>query len=300
MVDASVVIEGLDGKDTTLTLTTEEALKYEIAAFAADDFETLGQKLGRPLGPGSAAVRRPGINWAERLARFLSQPGISSLLMTLGMAGIMIELWSPGHAVAGVLGVICLLLFFFGHYVVHLAGWGEIVLFVAGVAAVVIEVVYFPGHGAVAAGGVLAIVASLVLSLFSTEHVPLSVNWDGGGLALYSALKMVFGSVVATMCILLGISRWLPRSILGRALTMDQAITAHAGPTAAQLGGAGTESFVGKRGIARTTLRPAGKVEIDGRRYDVVTEGAMVDEGTAVVVVSADGSRIVVRSVGTA
>jgi membrane-bound serine protease (ClpP class) len=296
MVDASVVIEGLDGKDTTLTLTTEEALKYEVAAFTADDFEALGQRLGRPLGPGSAAALRPGINWAERLARFLSQPAIASLLMTLGMAGIMIELWSPGHAVAGVLGVVCLLLFFFGHYVVHLAGWGEIVLFLAGVAAIVIEVTYFPGHGAVAAGGVLAIIASLVLSLFSTQHVPLSVNWHGGGLALNGALKMVFGSVVATMCILLAVSRWLPRSRLGRALTLDQAITAHAGPAAAQIGVSGAESFVGKRGIARTTLRPAGKVEIEGRRYDVVTEGAMVDEGTAVVVVSADGARIVVRS----
>jgi membrane-bound serine protease (ClpP class) len=297
MVDASVVIEGLDGKDTTLTLTTDEALKYEIAAFSVEDLDALGQKVGRSLAPGSAAALRPGINWAERLARFLSQPAIASLLMTLGMAGIMIELWSPGHAVAGTLGVACLVLFFFGHYVVHLAGLGEIILFVAGVAAIVVEVLYFPGHGSVAALGVLLIIASLLLSLISTEHVPLSVNWHGGGLTIYTSLKMVFGSIIATFCILLGVSRWLPRSRFGRALTLEQAITATAGAGAAQVahhdGGAG--GFVGKRGVARTTLRPSGKVEIDGRRYDVVTEGAMVDEGTEVVVVEADGARIVVR-----
>ena len=300
MVDASVVIEGLDGKDTTLTLTTEEALKYEIAAFSVEDLEALGEKVGRSLAPGSPAAMRPGINWAERLARFLSQPAIASLLMTLGMAGIMVELWSPGHAVAGVLGVSCLVLFFFGHYVVHLAGVGEILLFVAGVAAIVIEVLYFPGHGSVAALGVLAIVASLVLSLISTQHVPLSVNWHGGGLTVYTSLEMVFGSIIATMCILAGVSRWLPRSRFGRAITLEQAITATAGAATAQLAGAVAESFVGKRGVARTILRPSGKVEIDGRRYDVVTDGALVDEGTPVVVVEADGARIVVRSVAGA
>ena len=71
--------------------------------------------------------------------------------MTLGMLGIMIELWAPGHAVAGVIGVTCLLLFFFGHYVVHLAGWEEILLFGVGVALVLLEIAFLPGHGS--AGG---------------------------------------------------------------------------------------------------------------------------------------------------
>ena len=307
MVDPSVVIEGLDGKDTTLTLTTDEALKYEVAAFSVEDLEALGKRLGRDLSAGSPALLRRDINWAERVARVLSEPSIASLLMTLGMLGIMIELWAPGHAVAGSLGVLCLGLFFFGHYVVHLAGWGEIILFVAGAAAVVLEVFYFPGHGLVAALGVLAIVSSLVLALVSTEHVPLSVNWHGGGLIFFTSLKMVFGSILATFAIMAGVSRWLPRSRLGRALTLDQTITARVGSATAQLASAGRApgadgadgagTFVGKLGIASTTLRPSGKVEIDGRRYDVVTDGALVEAGTRVIVIEADGARIVVRGV---
>lgn len=298
MVDPSVVIEGLDGKDTTLTLTTEEALKYEVAAFTVEDLDALGKRLGRDLAAGSPSMRQPVINWAERVARVLSDPAISSLLMTLGMLGIMLELWAPGHAVAGGLGVLCLVLFFFGHYVVHLAGWGEILLFVAGVTAVVLEVFFFPGHGLVAGLGVLAIVASLVMAMVSTEHVPLSVNWHGGGLIFFTSLRAVFGSILATFVIMVVLSRWLPRSRLGRSLTNEQAITARVGSGAAQLEGAGgAVSFVGRRGVARTTLRPSGKVEIDGRRYDVVTEGALIAEGTAVTVIEADGTRIVVRGV---
>src|SRR5262249_18119413 len=114
MVDSSVVVDGLDGKDTTLTLTTAEAIKYQVAAFQVPTVTALCGKLGRP----APEVTRVELNWAERLARWLSTSGISSLLMTLGMLGIMLELYAPGHAVAGALGVFCLLIFFFGHYVI--------------------------------------------------------------------------------------------------------------------------------------------------------------------------------------
>ncbi|WP_272481760.1 NfeD family protein, partial [Rhodothermus marinus] len=53
--------------------------------------------------------------------------------------------------------------------------------------------------------------------------------------------------------------------------------------------------LVGKRGRAVTPLRPAGVVEIDGRRYDVVASGQFVSAGTPVEVVRVQGSRIEVR-----
>src|SRR5258705_166748 len=80
MVDASVEIPGLDSKTSTLTLTTSEALKYQVAAFEASSVEEVCQKLGRP----APSILRPGLNWAERIARFLSDSAISSLLMSLG------------------------------------------------------------------------------------------------------------------------------------------------------------------------------------------------------------------------
>jgi membrane-bound serine protease (ClpP class) len=57
-------------------------------------------------------------------------------------------------------------------------------------------------------------------------------------------------------------------------------------------------SLVGRSGVADTALRPTGKVLVDGRRLDVVSDGDFVEPGTSVTVVSVDGSRIIVQRRG--
>lgn len=50
-------------------------------------------------------------------------------------------------------------------------------------------------------------------------------------------------------------------------------------------------------GVALTNLRPSGTVLINGQRVDVVTEGAMIEQGATVKVVAVEGMRVVVRAV---
>src|SRR6187551_3183669 len=50
-------------------------------------------------------------------------------------------------------------------------------------------------------------------------------------------------------------------------------------------------------GTALTQLRPSGVAQINGQRVDVVTEGGLIERGTAVKVVAVEGARIVVRAV---
>jgi membrane-bound serine protease (ClpP class) len=50
-------------------------------------------------------------------------------------------------------------------------------------------------------------------------------------------------------------------------------------------------------GVALTQLRPSGTAKINGQRVDVVTEGALIERGTAVKVVVVEGARIVVREI---
>ena len=59
-------------------------------------------------------------------------------------------------------------------------------------------------------------------------------------------------------------------------------------------GTADYSALVGAVGVARTDLRPVGKVEIDAVLYDVVTEGFFIKNGEAVRVVSVEGSKITV------
>jgi membrane-bound serine protease (ClpP class) len=284
MVDPAVEIPGLDGKDTTLTLTAPEAKKLGLIDGEA---ATLGEALRAAGWPTTATPERE--NWAEQLARILADSRISSLLMTIGMIGVLIELWAPGHMLAGLVGAICLLLFFFGHYVVHLAGVGELMLFLGGAAAVVLELAFFPGHGAIAVFGLLAILASLVLALVGRGGLPLEIAWATG--AISRALTMVSGAVLATAAVMFVVVRRLPSTRFGRALVLESAITANAGVA---------RDWTGAVGVTTTALRPAGTAELDGQRVDVVSEGAFVDAGVKVRVVRVEGTRVVVTRLNEA
>ena len=55
--------------------------------------------------------------------------------------------------------------------------------------------------------------------------------------------------------------------------------------------------FVGKEGVARTALRPAGIAEFDGVKLNVLTEGEFIDVGKRVSVSRVEGNRIVVAEI---
>jgi membrane-bound serine protease (ClpP class) len=65
------------------------------------------------------------------------------------------------------------------------------------------------------------------------------------------------------------------------------------------VGEIGTEdpSLVNQTGETLTALRPSGKALIQGKRCDVVSEGAFIDAGKIVKVIAVEGLRVVVRSV---
>jgi membrane-bound serine protease (ClpP class) len=56
-------------------------------------------------------------------------------------------------------------------------------------------------------------------------------------------------------------------------------------------------SLVNQTGQTLTKLRPSGTAVINGKRVDVVSEGAFIDSGQSVKVISVEGLRVVVRAV---
>jgi membrane-bound serine protease (ClpP class) len=57
----------------------------------------------------------------------------------------------------------------------------------------------------------------------------------------------------------------------------------------------GLGELVGKEGRTLTPLRPAGMVEIDERRIDVVSDSEFLGAGVRVRVVEVEGNRVVVE-----
>lgn len=279
MVDADVEIDGVIEKGKLLTLTTEEALEHKVADFRADTLESALQKLGL----GGAQLRRASPNWAENAVRFLTHPVVSSLLITIAMLGIIIELRTPGFGVPGGLGVASLSLFFWGHWLVQLAGWEELILAVAGVILLVLELLVVPGFGIVGVLGIVAILASLVLSLVGPGETATFI--------LVAAGRVVLALLLALLASLV-LLRFLPRLPFGRRLILERGLAAAQGYASAPESDA---QWLGKKGRASSPLRPAGIAEIDGQRVDVVSDGEHIEAGQLIEVTRVDGNRIVVR-----
>ena len=279
MVDADVEIKGLVEKGKLLTLTTDEALKHKIADFRANSIESVLKQLDL----GGAEVRRLTPNWAEQFVRFLTNPIVSSLLMTVGMLGIIIEIRTPGFGIPGGLGIASLALFFWGHWLVQLAGWEELLLFASGLVLLVLEIFMIPGFGIAGVLGIAALLAGLSLSLI------------GGG-ATWEFILLAMGRVVFSLLFALAMSllllRYLPRLPVGRRLILDTGLNVGAGYASAP---EEDLSWLGKSGTTLTPLRPAGIADLEGRRVDVVSDGEFVESGAPVTVSRVDGNRIVVR-----
>ena len=51
----------------------------------------------------------------------------------------------------------------------------------------------------------------------------------------------------------------------------------------------------GMEGVAVTSLRPAGQIEIDGARLNAATDGTFIERGTPVLVTGMEGDHYVIR-----
>lgn len=279
MVDADVEIPGLVEKEKLLTLTTAEALKHKVADFRADTL----QDVLKPLGLAGAEVRRVAPNWAENLVRWLTHPIVGSLLISIGMLGILLELRTPGFGVPGILGLLGLALFFWGHWLVRLAGWEELLLIGGGLLLLALEIFVTPGFGITGILGTAALLGGLSLSL-----VGQGASW---AFVLEAVSRVVF-SLLLALAASLAMLRILPRLPFGRRLILETGLPAGGGYATAQ---EGDTRWLGKAGTTLSPLRPAGIAEIEGERVDVVSEGEFIPFGAAIVVIRVDGNRIVVR-----
>jgi membrane-bound serine protease (ClpP class) len=279
MVDADVEIAGVIAKGKLLTLTTSEAIQHKVADFTAPSLDAALTAAGIT----GAEVRYASQTWAETFVRFLTNPIVSSLLMSLGLLGLLVEIRTPGFAVPGTVGVLSLGLFFWGHWIVRLAGWEELLLVTVGVLLIALEVFVLPGTTLAGIAGVVAVVAGLSMTL---------VGAGATFTVIIGALGRVAIALLLAMAGTFALLRVLPRLPFGRRLVLATGMEANLGYVSTP---ESDHRWKGRLGTALSPLRPAGIAEIDGIRVDVVSDGAYIEPGAAIEVTRVDGNRIVVR-----
>lgn len=154
--------------------------------------------------------------------------------------------------------------------------WAFLLLGV-GLVFVVLEV-FFPSFGMLGTIAAAAVVGGGFLA------------WKAGGGLFTTYVVLAF--VLVPVFIGLGL-KLLPKTPMGRRLVLRGTTF---DPNEARAGSeAHLEGLVGKVGVSKTPLRPAGKVSIDGRTVDVVTRGELVPAGRLVRVFKVEGNRVFVE-----
>jgi membrane-bound serine protease (ClpP class) len=280
MVDENVEIPGVVKKGQLLTLSTNEAVRLKFAKAQVADEAALLEAIG--LRGAQVITTEP--NWAEGIVRFLTNPLVAPLLLSLGILGLVLEIKTGAFGLGGILSLTSLGLFFGSSFILGLAGWEEVLLLGLGAVALAVEVFVLPGFGVAGVVGTLAIVASMVLAMMGARPTT-------GDVA--QALAVLGASLFITIAVMYAWLRHLPNSGRFSGLLLRGSVHKSQGFVSAPNRG----DLIGLDGIAVTDLRPSGTARVGQERIDVVTEGEYVAQGSKVQVVQSDGYRHVVRAV---
>lgn len=272
MADEDIVLEDLGvKKGELLTLDAKQAKKVGYAEAIVNNRNELLDHLELP----DAEIREIELSFAENIARYITHPVVVPILLSIGSIGLVLELYSPGFGIPGMLGLGSLLLFFFGHMIAGLAGWESLILFILGIGLIIAEV-FVPG-GILGVGGILAVLIGIVLAGGSLGNILLSI------------LIAMIATIVVSILFLkyFGYNGPLKKIILFDSTSNERGYISNV--TRSEL--------IGLTGRTLTPLRPSGTAVIGDDRYDVVTEGNYIGLNRPIKIVKTEGSRIIVREV---
>lgn len=291
-VEYKIGDEVISPEGQILTLTHLEAEKqYEIdgemrsllsEGTVADEAEFLSL-----IAAPDAVIQRVEPSEFEQVARMIA--AIAPILLTIGMLGLWIEFQTPGVGWAGLIGALCLGLFFFGHHIAGLAGQEDLLLFLLGIGLIVVEIFVLPGFGVIGLMGILIVLWSLLSAM--TPTLP-DGSWIPNFQNMADPAKRLAFSMVMTGVGMLILGRFMPKSRAFQWLVLSESTSRDTGYTSSQ----SPLELVGKTGKALTPLRPGGAAWIEGERYDVVSLGQFIETDQPIRVLEVHGSRIVVEA----
>ncbi|MBN1320250.1 MAG: nodulation protein NfeD [Thermoleophilia bacterium] len=256
-----------------VSLPAEDALEQNVIDFVAADLPALLEAIdgyvttpkNLTLHTAGAPIKEVNMGWIQRFLHAIANPDIAYVLMTIGVLGIIMELSTPGLGVAGIAGVISLLLAFYSFQVLPVS--------LVGVALVVLAMILYlaelkiQSHGILGIGGTAALIAG-GLMLFDSPMSYLKVSWP----VLIAVVAIVF---VFFMIVIRAVTRAMRRP--------------HA---------TGLESMVGATGVALSPLTPQGQVRLQGETWKARTEGGDLPKDAPVEVLGTEGLTLIVRPRG--
>lgn len=253
-------------------LTAEEALEANLIDVVAPSEEALLEQLdgfrvqgpkAQTLGTAGLEIERHDMPLTYEILQLLVNPTIAFLLLSVGLLGLAIELFSPGLIFPGTFGLIALLLGLYGTAQLPVTAAG-IALLLLAVALMVAEA-HLGTNGLLGLGGVVALVLGGLLLFNSDEGADVSVP-----------VVVVTGLLIGGFFV----------------FVTDRVVKAGREPVRT-----GYEELIGRVAEVRSPLAPSGQVWVDGALWGArLADGdGRTAAGDRVRVEAVDGLTLLVR-----
>jgi membrane-bound serine protease (ClpP class) len=247
-------------------LTAQEALEKNVIDVIAPNLPALLDEIdgrttkpdGKVLNTAGASIETVEMGLWKSLLDLLVDPNLIALMLSIGVLGIVVELWNPGLVFPGTVGAISLIVGLFGLQVLPISVAGLLLMLLA--AGFFVAEAFVVSHGALALAGAISFFIG-ALMLFDPAGEAYQVS-TGVALAFSASLALLFAFAAAKV--------WQVRR------TRPQT---------------GQEEFVGQVGLVRTALDPEGYVLVHGELWRARAEEP-VPAGEVVEVTGLDDSLV--------
>lgn len=270
MADQDIEIDGLIKRGKLVNLTSSEAVKYGIADLATDNYNEIVEYFNIK----NANIIRINESLQIKLAKYISNPYISSLLLTLGFVGLVIEILTPGFGFGGTISIIGFGLYFGGNILAGNSNWTSLILFVTGLILLVIEGM-IPGFGLPGISGIILVATGTIIAMDSLSMALLSLS-----------IAIIITTIVTIILIKMGFKSKMLNKIILETKQKDEK---------GYLSIDSMDEYMDREGISITELRPSGFIDIDGKKLDALSDDGFIPKNTSIKVVRVEGSKIFVR-----
>ena len=263
----------IDAVRNSVAISQAEAVELNVVDLVADDLDHLLElvdgrtvKIGREevtLATNDVRVVRLEMEPLDRFFALISDPSIAVLLFMAGLAGLYIEVQSPGLIVPGLVGVVCLVLAGLAFQVIPI-NWVGALLLISGLALFVAEI-FITSFGMLFAAGIVCFAYGAYMLFRVPELSDLTVPfWS----VIFPAVVVLSGFMAI---VVFGVSRSLGRPQFS-----------------------GREALLGQKAVAESDIRPEGRIRVRGELWKAESDEP-IERGQRVEIVEVHDLMVRVR-----
>ncbi|MGV8878453.1 MAG: NfeD family protein [Sphingobacteriaceae bacterium] len=260
----------------SISITENQALQDNVIDFvAADKKELLTLIDGRnivlatrnvQLNTKNARVENLEMSFSEKILDLISDPNVAYVLMLIGILSILVEFFTPGAILPGIVGVICLILAFYAMQTLPV-NYAGLALIIFAVVLFILEIQII-SHGVLAIGGIVSLTFGSILLFRSSSSLDM--------IGISTSVIVLTVIIVAAFFI----------SVIGWGLSAQRLKPA-----------TGTNILIGRLGESLDELSPLGQVEINGEVWNAVSVSGPIKQGEKVRIIAVNGLTLSIEKV---